>query len=102
MTDIEAGEYHAVGPIADVYGHGPVTIIQEEEVKDHATEAGDTLFVCLDCGYTDEDYRLFAHQKCDRLYNNITTTWREYIRDEKFDGPLPTPDPDEEWPHENQ
>lgn len=87
-TEIETDTHVAIGPLADTYGHGPLTII------------GD-IYACLDCGYVAADNRLFAHTECDREQNPINQSWREYLDAEgPLDNALPTRDPDKDWPVE--
>lgn len=90
----------AVGPIPDMYGHGPVTVIQERTETEEPQSDTASLFVCLDCGYTAHDNRLLAHENCDRKRNPITQTWREFLADEDADT-LPHAAPDEGWPIED-
>lgn len=84
--EIEIDTHKAVGPATEMYGHGPVAIIQDKEVRDHDTDEGTTLFVCLDCGYAAADDRMLAHEDCDREDNPITKTWREYLSEDEFPG----------------
>lgn len=99
MTDIETDVHNSVGPTEDMYGHGPVTVIQERAVSDRSSDDGTTLFVCLDCGYTCHDNRMLAHEECERMENGITSTWREWF-DKNDATDLPPPSDDEEWPIE--
>jgi hypothetical protein len=99
MTDIETDTHHAVGPMEDMYGHGPVTAIQEAAVRDHDTDEGTTLFVCLDCGYVVTDNRLLAHEACDREANSINTTWREKLESAGL-GELPVASNEDQFPVE--
>lgn len=97
-TEIATRTRNAVGPIAQMYGHGPVTVIRENWVDPDQNEQ--TVFICLDCGYTATDNRLFAHEECNRDLNPITQTWRELLEEEDHDT-FPEPDPDSEWPIED-
>lgn len=72
-TEIQTDEYKRVGPYPDMFGHGPVTVICDPE------QGAAELWVCLDCGYTAEDNRLFAHNGCDAEKNLINQSWREFI-----------------------
>lgn len=84
---IDTNEYKGVGPVEEMYGHGPVTALVPD--GEDAAE----LFICLDCGYTTRDDRMLAHQECDREQNNINQTWRERLEDREDDEDvLPTHD----------
>lgn len=85
--EIDVDTHKSVGPVPDMYGHGPVILIGAE------------LAVCLDCGYTAGDNRLLAHVECDRDKNPINTTLREHIEDGDNDGFPDASNPDE-WPIE--
>lgn len=87
-VELEVDTRHAVGPLTEMYGHGPVTIIGED----------DPVFVCFDCGYTTHDNRLFAHKECDREKNPITQTWRERLEAVGAADLFPEPDTDGELP----
>lgn len=67
--ELPVATHHSVGPTPRLYGHGPVTDI------------GGHVRVCLDCGYTAHDVRLFAHEECDRDENPVHTTWRERLEE---------------------
>lgn len=77
--ELDVNGNRPVGPVPNVYGHGPVTAI------------GSDVFFCMDCGYVTEDTRLLAHVECDRQHNGIALTWREWFEDEDADE-LPTHD----------
>ncbi len=97
--EIEVDKHKRVGPYPDMYGHGPVAVIQDPELADQSNDEGMTLFVCLDCGYTAHDNRLFAHEECDPEKNGMNTTWREWFAEDNARN-LPEAD-DEEWPIED-
>lgn len=100
---IETAEHKAVGPNADMYGHGPVTAVMSwTKASDAIGKHGEIepeLFICLDCGYTVADNRLLAHVECDRTENPIPKTWRELL-DQQGGPSLPEPADDESWPIE--
>jgi len=101
-VEIETDTHNGVGPLAEMYGHGPVTVIREKQEHPQRTAAARTrVFICLDCGFTAADNRLFAHEACNRENNDINQTWREYLNEEDSGGHnLPVPDDDAEWPIE--
>lgn len=81
--ELEIDAHNGVGPYSDLYGHDPVTVIQQYDDGEeplHERFAG-AVFVCFDCGYTANDPRLFMHEDCDRDENQINQTWREAIGD---------------------
>lgn len=82
-TPIPTAERLAVGPVTDVGGHGPVTIIHE---MSGMSDTVPPLYICLDCGFTTGERRQFQHTDCDRSLNPIEQTWREYLDDEPFPG----------------
>lgn len=84
MADIDTDTHYDVGPVPDIDGHGPVTII------DNGTHDDVVLFLCLDCGFLAESVRKFYHEPCDQSRNNIGQTWREWL-DENIQ-PLPDGD----------
>jgi hypothetical protein len=78
---IEGDRHIAVGPNPDLYGHGPATVIGRHD------DADDTpIWICLDCGYTAGDPRLFAHVECDPDENPLSA-WRERIDNDGFPEP---------------
>lgn len=83
-VDIDVDTYKAVGPTPEMYGHGPVTIVQDEDVSDNTVDGGTTLFICHDCGYVTDDNRQFRSAGCLRDRNTISTTWREYLDEDDY------------------
>lgn len=67
-----------VGPLTDMYGHGPVTILGGGKEMDAV------LYACLDCGYITHDNRRFMYEDCERADNPINTTWRERLDDSGY------------------
>lgn len=88
--EIEPGQRIGIGPYSDVYGHGPVTVIEPElDAGEGSTDAENgSCLVCLDCGYIHTDIRMFAHTACGREHNPINQTWREFL-DERLSEALP-------------
>lgn len=80
-VEIATDEHKAVGPYTDVFGHGPVTVIAPDG------RSGHELVVCLDCGYTADDLRMFSFEECNREDNPINMTWRERIEKRGFADP---------------
>lgn len=80
-TRFGSGQHNRVGPYTDIYDHGPVIVMQDGDPRDDGTN---TLFVCLDCGYTATDTRELLHPDCDREENRITQTLREHIEEDGF------------------
>lgn len=82
-TEIDTNRHFPVGPITDVYDHGPVTIIGPATQQDQHPKDSDsgTLAVCLDCGYVVGDVRSLRHEECDRSKNTINQTWRERLEE---------------------
>ena len=80
---MEADMHAAVGPYMDVYGHGPVMIVNDDSEEDRT---GIDLAICTDCGYVAHDIRLLAHIDCERSKNPITQTLRERLADDGFPG----------------
>ena len=78
--EITVNEHKSVGPYTDLYGHGPVVVIQQ---IDH-TRIDEQIWTCLDCGYTVEDNRAFMHEDCKRELNGINTTFREYLEENEY------------------
>ena len=78
---IEADRYAAVGPVTDMYSHGPVTVMT---FGDGSRETEEFMAVCLDCGYVASDARKLFHVECDRADNPINQTWRERLDDEGY------------------
>jgi len=78
----------SVGPIADMYGHGPVIFIQEivenRESLGHGPEIAESIWICLDCGYTCDDRRMFMHQECNREDNRANQTMREHLEENGY------------------
>lgn len=70
--ELEIDTRHGVGPTTDVYHHGPVLSFMEG------------LHVCLRCGYTADNPRLFLHEECERDLNPINKTWGEYLEDSEW------------------
>jgi predicted metal-binding protein len=83
-VDLPVDSHKAVGPVPDMYGHGPVTIIQDSEVGDPDSNEGVTLFVCQDCGYVTTDNRRLDSAACLRSSNTISTSWREYLEADEY------------------
>lgn len=81
--EIEIDSHHGVGPHRDLYDHGPVTVIQhhDEDAENPQEKHKYVVFMCLDCGYTGDDPRMFMHEECDREANWINKTWREAVGD---------------------
>lgn len=90
QTTIETDRHAAIGPMADIYGHGPVTFVGEPADMDGQNSNAEPakLFLCLDCGFITGDKRGLAHTDCDRARNSVNKTWREAIED-RDDGNLP-------------
>lgn len=81
-SDLTDGHY-GVGPYTDVYGHGAVTVLNEEDDDGMPVTV---LVVCLDCGYVTGDIRRLLHEDCDRAQNApINPPWRERVADEGAD-----------------
>jgi hypothetical protein len=80
-AEIKIGDYNAVAPYSDMYGHGPVIFIQNR-TEDHDIE--DSLWVCLDCGYTADDNRMFLHAECSRENNRVNTTMGELVEEDGY------------------
>jgi len=70
--EIPVNTHHPVGPVVDMYGHGPVTCI------------GSHIWACLDCGYTTHDKRVLLEVDCEREENVINQTWRERLDKYEF------------------
>jgi RecJ-like exonuclease len=77
---ITVNEHKSVGPCVDIFGHGPVIVIQRHENK-HIDEQ---LWSCLDCGYTVKDNRAFLHEECNRERNPVNQTFREYLEENEY------------------
>ena len=77
QRSITTDTHHAVGPVTEVYGHGPVTVIRETTDSDDQAGQETILYVCLDCGFMTAYTGSFAEETCDRTDNPINTTWRE-------------------------
>lgn len=71
--------HKSVGPYKDLYGHGPVIFIQEKEGEGQSMDITESLFTCLDCGWTDSDVTTFAHEECNREDNRVNSTVRERV-----------------------
>ena len=86
--EITVDEHKSVGPYTDMYGHGPVIFIQKlednEESPGHGPDITESLWTCLDCGYTSDDRRLFLHKECDRENNRVNQTMREYLEENDY------------------
>lgn len=78
--EITVGEYKSVGPMFNRYGHEPLIFIQKYD-EDDDTNIEESLWVCLDCGYTDTNIRTFAHKECDCERNRVNKTFREEIEE---------------------
>jgi len=78
---IEVDRHAEVGPITDMYGHGPVTAI---DFRDGNRNSGKLLAVCLDCGYVAPDAKMLFDVECDEEDNHITQSWRERLDDEGY------------------
>lgn len=77
-TDLHVG----AGPVTNVYGHGPVTLVNRPKPNgDMEMEFA----VCLDCGYLSHDLRQFMFEDCDRPKNPINQTWRERLEEDGLD-----------------
>ena len=78
----------SVGPMTDMYGHGPVIFIQELEDNDdspgHGPDITESLWVCLDCGYTCDDQKMLLHEECNREDNRVNQTMREYLEENDY------------------
>lgn len=75
---IETDRHIGVGPQIDVYDHGPVTVIGQHDGPDDCP-----LWICLDCGYTAADVRLFPHADCEPEKNPLSP-WRSKIESDGF------------------
>lgn len=75
--ELETGTRHAIGPLIEMHGHGPVTAIDHREGYGPGGEYTYSLVACLDCGYVTDDKRMLYHVECDREKNPINRTWRE-------------------------
>jgi hypothetical protein len=80
IREITTNEYKSVGPYSDLHGHGPVIFIQEYD-GDGITES---IFTCLDCGYTTGDRRQLRFADCGRENNSVNQTMRELIEEEGY------------------
>lgn len=91
-TETTIDSYKSVGPHKRVYDHPMVLSIQElednEESPGHGPDITESLWVCLDCGFTSDDPRMFAHRDCGREYNRINQTMREYLEESEYP-PMP-------------
>lgn len=85
-TEIEIHNHNSVGPLYDFFDHGPVIFIQHvvergEDEPGNGMRIEDSVFVCLDCGYTGMERRDLAHADCEREKNPVNQTLREKIGD---------------------
>lgn len=80
---IEIDKRYAVGPLADIGDHGPVTTMAD---YDDEGDVRINLLVCLDCGWISDDNRTFHHTDCDRDEHRINQTWRERLDEDGFPG----------------
>lgn len=74
--ELDVDAYNGVGPYRNLYDHGAGMVIQQ---YDEDGELDETVFVCLDCGYTAHDSRLFMHAECDPEQNQINVSWRDKL-----------------------
>lgn len=82
MEDTVTTQTHrSVGPMKELYEHGPVIFIQEREGERQDMDITESLWVCLDCGWTDADRRSFAHEECNREDNRVNVTVREKVEE---------------------
>lgn len=70
--ETEVNKHKDVGPYEDMYDHTLVMVIQDPDDRQ------DTIFACLNCGYTHNDNRMFAHEECNRDDNGINETFSEF------------------------
>jgi hypothetical protein len=80
IGEITTNKHKTVGPYANLHGHGPVIFIQEIEGR----KITETIFTCLDCGYTSGDQRQFRFEDCKRENNSVNQTMRELIEEEGY------------------
>lgn len=80
-TEVKVDVHKRVGPLCDMFGHGPVTVIQ-----DLGDDEDTDLWVCQDCGYVTDDNRMFMHEECNRSDNEINQTWRERVEKDGYPG----------------
>jgi len=68
---IAIDEYKRVGPVSDIHGHDPVTVIDSD------------MLMCMECGYTTDDMAKLKYRDCDRSANDIPETYHEQIESGK-------------------
>ena len=86
-SEITVDTHKSVGPMTNMYEHGPVIFIQQLEDNDNSSRGPDiteSLWVCLDCGYTDSDQRSLLHEECNREDNRVNQTMREYLEENEY------------------
>lgn len=71
--EVDTDAYNDVGPYTELYEHAPVCII----TSGFGDPDEGTLHVCMGCGYTAHDTRLFLDAECDPEQNNVAETWQE-------------------------
>jgi hypothetical protein len=81
--EITVSTHKSVGPFTDVYDHAPVIFIQEGG-GENGLEISESLWVCLDCGFTDIDRAGFTHEECSREDNQVNQTLREYLEENEY------------------
>ena len=58
--------HNNVGPIA-MPGHEPVVVIYPDHER-----AAEAVYMCLECGWTTDDIRMFSDKDCDPGHNTVS------------------------------